>query len=88
MPSNKTLKRKGNCFICEKHNVPLCRHCSSVYVCKLHFSSHHQNDYCFPFTIGKKGIIASRDIEPFELIMFEKALAVGPKLYDSTEKVK
>ena len=35
----------------------------------------------------KKGIIASRDIEPFELIMFEKALAVGPKLYDSSEKV-
>ena len=35
----------------------------------------------------EKGIIASRDIEPFELIMFEKALAVGPKLYDSSEKV-
>ena len=39
------------------------------------------------YILWKKGIIASRDIEPFELIMFEKALAVGPKLYDSSEKV-
>ena len=57
MPSNKKLSKKGNCFICDKPNVPLCRHCSSVYVCKFHFSSHHQNDYCFPFKIGKKGTV-------------------------------
>ena len=83
-------KRKGNCFLCGKHNVSLCHHCSEVHTCKLHFLSHRQNDYCFPFKIGddQNSLVASRDIQPLELILFERPLALGPKYYDTTQKVR
>ena len=86
MPKNK---RKGNCYLCGKHNVSLCHLCSEVHTCKLHFLSHHQNNYCFPFKIGddQKSLVASRDIQPLELILFERPLALGPKYYDTTQKV-
>ena len=82
-------KRKGNCFLCGKHNCALCQHCSDVHTCKLHFLSHRQNDYCFPFKIGddQNSLVASRDIQPLELILFERPLALGPKYYDTTQKV-
>jgi hypothetical protein len=84
--------RKGNCFICGKHNCPLCPNCQNVHTCKLHFRCHNQNDYCFPFRIqlqpdGSHRIVASRDIQALELILFEKALAVGPRTHDGDEKV-
>lgn len=90
MPSK--LKRKGNCFLCGKHNVSLCPNCEDLHTCKLHFLCHHQNNYCFPFRIVPKSdetlqIVASRDIQPLELILFERALAFGPKVYESTSKV-
>lgn len=76
------LKRKGKCFLCGKHNVPLCMHCGFVHTCKLHFLLHYQNDYCFPFKVTSHGFTASRDIQPLELIWFERPLAFGPKLYE------
>ena len=79
-------KRKGNCFICGKHNVPLCNRCGCVHACKIHWLSHHQNDYCFPFLVKldqdqSHCIVAARDIQPLELIYFERPLAFGPPLY-------
>ena len=75
--AGKSVKRKGACFLCAKHNVPLCNHCAMVHCCRVHLSSHRQNDYCFPFKISHNGFIAVRDIQPLELILFEKALAIG-----------
>ena len=70
-------KRKGNCFLCGKHNVPLCTRCGCVHACKLHWLCHHQNDYCFPYLIRmdqdqSHSIIAAKDIQPLELILFER----------------
>ena len=31
--------------------------------------------------------MAARDIQPLELILFERPLALGPKFYDTTQKV-
>ncbi len=83
MPPSKMQKRKGNCYLCGKHNVPLCSHCNAVHACKLHHLTHYQNEYCFPYTVSRNAIIASRQIQPLELILFERALNFGPKLHET-----
>ncbi|XP_023321991.1 protein msta [Eurytemora carolleeae] len=69
------------CFFC--HCVPdgLCE-CGLAY-CNLHKQIHKPGDYCFPFKVSEREgvgrfLVATRDIRPLELVLWDKAAVVGP----------
>ena len=83
MPHSK----KGKCFLCGATSTSRCVHCRQVFYCsKEHFAFHHQREYCFPFKIdwnplGGGGFcaIATRNIRPLELILFDWNIISGPE---------
>jgi len=58
-----------------------------LYISFLHLIFYCRPDnFCFPFTVQfreNKGrvLVASRDIEPLELIMWDEAAALGPRKF-------
>jgi len=70
------------CMVCGTP-CTLCSICGIVPICADHISSHSRNGYCFPFLITKsegKGryYVATRDIQPLELILSEQPASTGP----------
>ena len=53
------------------------------YCCEDHLSAHGKEDYCFPFKIEEseefgRYFVATRDIQPLELVLIDKPAVVGP----------
>lgn len=82
------------CFLCGKQNsndVPLqkCANCELIWFCSEdHYEVHRHKERCFPFLIKrspKKGrfMVATRDIEPLEMILWEKPAVIGPYTKDA-----
>ncbi|XP_059082418.1 SET domain-containing protein SmydA-8-like isoform X1 [Tigriopus californicus] len=86
------------CFLCGKQNktgsddVPLqqCASCQKIWYCSEdHYEVHRHKDRCFPFLIKRsptKGrfMVATRDIEPLEMILWEKPAVIGPYTKDAS----
>ena len=78
--------KRGKCFLCERPCSGRCEQCSLVFCCsKDHYLSHQQRGYCFPYRVswsssaeGIGRLVATRDIKPLELMLFEWSLVVGP----------
>jgi hypothetical protein len=81
----------SSCFYCGDEASMVCSHCKQVSYCSQeHYCIHRPDNYCFPFTIKTsptvgRYCIATRDIQPCELILREEPAAVGP--YKKTNPV-
>jgi len=82
---SKSRERKGECFLCSRPSATKCPSCELVHFCSNdHLLAHRQQSYCFPFRVkwrsGKgRCLVATRDINAMELIMFDAAFAHGPQ---------
>jgi len=82
---SKSRERKGECFLCSRPSANKCPACQLVHYCSQdHLLTHRQQNYCFPFRVrwrsGKgRCLVATRDIAPLELIMFDAAIVHGPQ---------
>jgi len=82
---SKSRERKGECFLCSKPSSTKCPGCSLVHYCSQdHLLAHRQQNYCFPFRVkwraGRgRSLVATRRIDPMELIMFDAAIVTGPQ---------
>jgi len=82
---SRSRERKGQCFLCGRETSLLCPSCNLVYYCSQQcYIYHRQQNYCYPFRVvwkpGKgKCVVATRDIEALELIIFDQATVVGPR---------
>ena len=82
---SKSRERKGECFLCARPSSTLCPTCQLVHYCSAdHLLAHRHQNYCFPFRVRWRAgrgrcLVATRDIKPLELIMFDAAIAHGPK---------
>jgi len=76
------------CFLCSSDcesspTIPSCSSCA-VYACSPYcLSKHRAKDSCLPFKVENapglgRYVVATRDIEPLELIIAEPPAAVGP----------
>ena len=74
------------CFLCAKPSIETCDKCNLVGFCSEdHKKLHRPENFCFPFMVEQKEgvgrfVVAVRDIEPLELIMWDNAAAIGPKM--------
>jgi len=85
---SKSRERKGECFLCCKPSPSKCPGCSVHYCSPDHLLAHRQHGYCFPYRVkwkaGKgRSLVATRDIAPLELIMFDAAIVTGPQASSS-----
>ena len=90
------MPRRGNssasssnheCFLCGRSCSNRCPNCRLVHYCsREHYAYHHQREYCFPYRIswnevgGGHCVVATRNVRPLELVLFEWNLVVGPGL--------
>ena len=74
------------CFICAKPATETCDICNLVGFCSEdHKKLHRPENFCFPFMVEQKEgvgryVVATRDIEPLELVMWDNAAALGPRM--------
>jgi len=74
------------CFICSKPATMVCEYCGLVAFCsEEHKKLHRPENFCFPFMVEQKEgvgryVVAVRDIEPLELVMWDAAAALGPRM--------
>jgi len=74
------------CFLCSKPSSYVCEVCGLVEFCsKDHERVHRPENFCFPFKVELKPdigrtLVATRDIEPLELIMWDSPAALGPRM--------
>jgi len=74
------------CFICSKPATETCDKCNLVAFCsEEHKKLHRPENFCFPFMVEQKEgvgryVVAVRDIEPLELVMWDAAAALGPRM--------
>nr|XP_040573959.1 uncharacterized protein LOC121122947 [Lepeophtheirus salmonis] len=73
------------CFICLTPSESFCDHCKIPYCSENHFQFHKSshNGSCLPFRAFYKPelgryVVATRDIEPLEVILEDKAAVFGP----------
>ena len=70
------------CFLCGELCTTPCPDCKEVFWCsKPHLSVHKSEDKCQPWIVARQEgvgriVVASRDIEQWELVMKDTALAV------------
>lgn len=75
------------CFLCGSvESLSMCEKCGLCWFCGDHEAMHRtgENKSCFPFKIERRRnvgrvVVASRDIQPGELILTDKAISHGPK---------
>jgi len=92
-PEKEAAKEKENtytnlkvCFLCAQPSIETCDKCNLVGFCgDEHKKLHRPENFCFPFMVEKKEgvgryVVATRDIEPLELIMWDNAAALGPRM--------
>merc|ERR1719474_888355 len=85
--SASTSATNSRCFLCGDPASSCCEWCGLVYYCSHYHLSKHRpktSDRCLPFAIvasPDKGryVVATRDIEPLELLIDDTAAAIGPK---------
>ncbi len=93
LPDCKTKsvpKMSENCFYCGEQCSEKCNDCHNVsFCCQEHFTFHksRENQACLPFKVEKnqelgRYMIATRDIKPFETIVYDEALAFGPSEFN------
>ena len=74
------------CFLCAKPSIETCDKCNLVGFCsEEHKKLHRPENFCFPFMVEQKEdvgryVVAVRDIEPLELVMWDNARALGPRM--------
>eukprot|EP00092_Neocalanus_flemingeri_P005352 GFUD01005766.1.p1 GENE.GFUD01005766.1~~GFUD01005766.1.p1 ORF type:complete len:592 (-),score=147.56 GFUD01005766.1:293-2068(-) len=74
------------CFLCAKPATETCDKCNLVGFCSEdHKTLHRPENFCFPFMVEQKQdvgrfVVAVRDIEPLELVMWDNAAALGPRM--------
>ena len=72
----------GQCYYCHESTGLQCQ-CGQHYCGDLHLKIHRPGQYCLPFrvaysdTVGRY-LVASRDIKPLELVLWDTASALGP----------
>ena len=72
------------CFLCLKPCAELCSKCNEIPYCSPdHLEVHFDSNFCAPFRVLQKPnvgrfLIATRDIEPGELILKDKPVIFGP----------
>ena len=70
------------CFLCGKPCSTPCPDCSDVFYCSQeHLDVHRSQGRCLPWKVERQEgvgriVVATRDIEPWELVMKDTALAV------------
>merc|ERR1719266_432028 len=73
------------CFLCAKPATSTCEVCGLVGFCgPEHAFLHRPEQFCFPFMVEMREgvgrfVVATRDIEPLELVMWDNAAALGPR---------
>jgi len=74
------------CFLCAKPATSICEVCRLVGFCgPEHAHLHRPEQFCFPFMVEMREgvgrfVVATRDIEPLELVMWDNAAALGPRM--------
>ena len=74
------------CFLCGKPATEVCDKCGLVAFCsEAHKKLHRPENFCFPFMVEQREgvgryVVAVRDIEPLELVMWDSAAALGPRM--------
>ena len=74
------------CFLCAKKSTFICEKCGLVAFCSEACQKvHRPENFCFPFMVEQRPgvgrfVVAVRDIEALELIMWDKAAALGPRM--------
>lgn len=72
----------GQCFYCQADTTSQCQ-CGQYYCGEEHLKIHRPGQYCLPFKVAYspqvgRYLVASRDIKPLELVLWDMAAAVGP----------
>ena len=81
-----TYTKMNVCFLCAKPSTEICDHCNLVGFCSEdHKRAHRQENFCFPFMVELnevvgRSVVAVRDIEPLELVLWDSPAALGPKM--------
>jgi len=81
-----TYTKLNVCFLCAEPSVDTCDKCGLVGFCSEdHQKLHRPENFCFPFMVEKTDVIgryvvAVRDIEPLELIMWDYGAVLGPRM--------
>ena len=81
-PPETLIMTTGQCYYCHESTGLQCQ-CGQHYCGDLHLKIHRPGQYCLPFrvaysdTVGRY-LVASRDIKPLELVLWDTAAALGP----------
>lgn len=74
------------CFLCSQPSTRECEFCHLVAFCgPQHARLHRPEQFCFPFMVKQmegvgRFVVATRDIEALELVMWDNAAALGPRM--------
>jgi len=81
-PPETLIMATGQCYYCQENTGLQCQ-CGQHYCGDQHLKIHRPGQYCLPFrvaysdTVGRY-LVASRDIKPLELVLWDTAAALGP----------
>ena len=81
-----TYTKLDVCFLCAKKSTFICEKCGLVAFCSESCQKvHRPENFCFPFMVEQKPgvgrfVVAVRDIEALELVMWDNAAALGPRM--------
>lgn len=74
------------CFLCREPATSTCSNCNLVGFCgEKHEKLHRPEGFCGAFRVEQKEgvgryIVATRNLEPLELVMYDNAAAMGPRM--------
>ena len=74
------------CFLCAQPSTSTCEVCNLVAFCGPdHAKLHRPEQFCFPFMVEQREgvgrlVVATRDIEALEIVMWDNAAALGPRM--------
>lgn len=74
------------CFLCRNPATSTCSSCNLVGFCgEKHEKLHRPEGFCGAFRVEQKEgvgryIVATRNLEPLELVMYDNAAAMGPRM--------
>jgi hypothetical protein len=74
------------CFLCAQPATSTCDVCRLVGFCgPAHGKLHRPEEFCFPFMVEQREgvgrlVVATRDIAALELVMWDNAAALGPRM--------
>jgi SET domain len=85
-----TYGNVSQCFLCGQPATTQCAVCRLVGFCgPAHGQVHRPEGFCFPFMVEQRPergrcLVAVRDIEPLELVLWDSAAAMGPRMGSAT----